>query len=167
MPLVYSFPFRRYTANGKSVMRPVLRARLRGPLGAVHVKMLVDSGSDCSLLDRGEAQRLGLKLEGRGRGRSVSRRLVVSRSEILLEVGHPAGWLPRVRLPVEIPSRPIGLPFAVLGRDGFFEAFDIAFTMGPNPRRGRFHLALADTPRPRRVRPNPTSRMDRRYRLGG
>src|SRR6266571_386893 len=167
MPLVYSFPFRRYDADGRKVFRPVVRTRIRGPLGAVRMDMLVDSGADCSLLDRRGAEQLGLKLEGSGRGRGVSRHFMVSRSEVFVEVRHPVGWLPRVRLPVEIPSRPIGLPFAVLGREGFFEAFDIAFTMGPNPRRGMFHLALADTPRPRRVRANLGSRMDRRYRFGG
>jgi len=156
MPEVYAFPFRARAINGKRVFRPVFTVRLQGPSGMVRGPMLVDSGADCSLIDSRQATRLGLKLDATRRGRVVGRRLGVSRSELLLEVYHPSGWLPPLRIPVEIPSEPMRLPFAVLGREGFFEAFDVAFLLGPNPERGMFCLSPVE----RRLRRRPIARWD-------
>jgi hypothetical protein len=167
VPVVYSFPFRRYHVDGRRVFRPVFGARLRSPLGAIATDMLVDSGADCSLIDRRHAEQLGLRLEEVGGGRTVSRRLAISRSEVLVEVHHPSGWLSPVRIRVEVPSRPMGLPFAVLGREGFFEAFDIAFTLCPIPERGMFHIVRVETPGARQMRPGPPLRGRRRPRLAG
>jgi len=43
-------------------------------------------------------------------------------------------------VPVEVlrGKRP---PFPVLGREGFFQAFDILFRLGPVPERGMFCLS--------------------------
>jgi len=69
-------------------------------------------------------------------------------------VYHSSGWLSPVRIPVEVPSEPLRLPFGVLGREGFFEAFDVAFLLGPNPERGMFCLSPVE----RRYRRRPAAR---------
>jgi len=147
LPVVYPFPFRRFNYAGGSVFRPVVTVRVHGPLRSLRLRMLVDSGADCSLINPRHAKTLGLRLEKTRGGRVVSHPLAVSRSEILLEVRHVSGWLSPIRIPVEIPPEPMGLPFAVLGREGFFEAFDVAFLLGPAPGRGMFCLSSAPGPR--------------------
>ena len=151
MPSVYAFPLRARRVGGRRIFRPVFRVRLSGPSGTVRTNMLVDSGADCSLIDPRHAESLGLQLDEARRGQVVARRLHISRSEVLLEVNHPSGWLPPVRVPVEVPVEPMGLPFAVLGREGFFEAFDVAFLLGPDPARGMFCFSPATHRRGRRA----------------
>jgi len=150
MSVVHVFPFRARKIDGRRIFRPVFSVRLRGPSGTVRTRMLVDSGADCSLIDPRHAESLGLRLEGARRGRVAARHLDVSRSEALLEVLHSSGWLSPIRIPVEVPGEPLGIPFAVLGREGFFEAFDVAFLLGPSPERGVFCLSPVERRRSRR-----------------
>ncbi|MEK6852154.1 MAG: retropepsin-like aspartic protease [Candidatus Thermoplasmatota archaeon] len=159
MPVVYSFSFRRVPIAGASHgFRPILDVRLRGPSGAVLTKMLVDSGADCPVIAARLARRLGLTLEETTRGRGIAGRVPAWRSRMIVEIHHHSGWLTPIEVPVEVPARGAP-PIDVLGREGFFAAYDILFRLGPVPERGVFVVAPHGSVR--RVFPKHATRFGR------
>ncbi len=114
--------------------------RLSGPGGESRVRMLVDSGADCAIVGPALADVLGLEEAAAGFGRGLSARVPVGRSHMYVEVIHPSAVLPLIEVPVEI-LHGRAPPFPVLGREGWFQAYDILFRVGPLPERGMFYLS--------------------------
>jgi len=166
MPLIYSFPFKRFHDPGGVTFRPILQTRLNGPQGSATASMLLDSGADCSLVDRPIAEQLGLQLGKTARGRGPSGRFPVWHSQMLVEVRCGSQWLPPLEVPVDVPLR-VAPPFPILGRAGVFEIYDILFQMGTPPERGMFHLVPHESPRLKKVFPRPSQPGARRRRAVG
>ena len=163
MPSVYAFPFRKAGPGRRRAYRPMISARLWGPRGRSSASMLVDSGADFAVIGPGLARKLGLAEEDVRTGRGISARVPVWRSRMVVEVRHPSGLLPPIEVPVEL-MRWKSPPFPVLGRGGFFEAFDILFRLGPVPERGMFYLSPQDPPGVGRVRRRAAARSEHRRR---
>jgi len=152
MPLIHSFPFIAVELETGKAFRPLLHARLRGPSGAVDEAILLDSGADSSLISLATSKSLGLALGKPHGGRGASGRFPVRRGRMTVEIRHGVGWMDPITVPVDVLIRG-GPPFPALGREGVFEVFDIVFQLGPEPKRGMFHLISHGTPRMRRVLP--------------
>lgn len=141
----------------------MIRVRLLGPAMSSTVAMLVDSGADQAIIGRQLASRLGLVTEDAGSGRGLSARIPVWQSQMVVEVLHPSGRLPPIEVPVDV-LRGREPPLPVLGRDGFFQAFDVLFRVGPEPERGMFLLTPNDSSGDRRVKKHAATRSGPRTR---
>ena len=103
--------------------------------------MLLDTGSDVSIVRLGTAERLGLDLGEIDVLASIGVDIPGYRTFADLAVGGFPEPVPQVRLPVFVPVNPELPPFPVLGRDGFLQTFDVRLEMGPVPSAGRFSVS--------------------------
>ncbi len=118
------FPYRTRIEGGVTLLTPVVLAELPTPYGVYPLRMLVDSGADCTMLSRALGELAGLdvlslpKINARGiAGQSVE----VYRGSVTLRIGD-----------LHLPPIPCLYSDAVnsqllLGREGFFDLFNITF----------------------------------------
>ncbi len=121
--------------------RPLLAVKLSGPLDAVTTAMLVDSGSDISLIQLDLAEHLGLPLGEAERTRGTAGALDVFRTQVRAEIFHGEKLLPPLDLPVQVPAERGRPPLALLGREVFFYRYDISFRMDDAAGKGEFVLS--------------------------
>lgn len=114
----------------KWVTRPIIPVTLFGPKGSVNVDALIDSGADRCLFNAELGREIGLDLE-KGEKEIFSG----------IEGGKIGAFLHKIQLQVigiekkiEIITGFADAPgiFAVLGQDGFFDAFRIKFEKDHN-----------------------------------
>jgi len=120
----------------KWISRPIIPVTLFGPQGKIIVDALIDSGADKSLFHVELAQEIGLNLK-------------IKRSEFFggIEGGRVKSFLSPIRLQImgmdEIIEIMAGFTSArgvsaILGQEGFFDAFKIKFER----RRNRIEIIL-------------------------
>ena len=108
---------------------PYAKVVLTGPKERLNVIALVDSGADTCAIPRGIAEILGLKLGEKaepviGLGGEIA--AYQARLDIVVEGTHEKHVLDNI--PVNVLATKAGDDFPViLGREGFFEAFEITF----------------------------------------
>jgi len=83
------------------------------------------------------AERILLALVDGPPGRGIASWVPARRSTMVVEIRHASGWMTPIEVPVEVPTQGAP-PIDVLGREGFFESYDIVFRLGPAPDRGMF-----------------------------
>ncbi|HKZ64069.1 MAG TPA: retropepsin-like aspartic protease [Thermoplasmata archaeon] len=135
------FRFTELRIDQFSTQRPLLDVKLSGPLDAVTIKMLVDSGSDVSMIQRELAEHLGLPMENAERTRGTAGGLEAFRTQVQAEIFHGKELLPPLDLPVQVPAERGLPPIALLGREVFFYRYDISFRMDHAPAEGTFVLS--------------------------
>jgi len=140
--VTYSFEGTEVHVEGLRLRRPLVPAILTGPAASTPVPMLVDSGADVSMISLGLAKHLGLDLSRRDSAAGISGGMPVFRSKVGVEIVHAGGTLPRLDVPVWVPTRRGLPPELVLGRGVFFEAYDVTFRLGRG-RTGEFVLTPA------------------------
>lgn len=113
--------------TGVSVYRPVLPVLVRGLHGFIERDFLVDSGADLSMAPHELCRQLGLRWQD---GTPITLRGISQRKTCLVQ-----GRIHEVDILVSDADVMLHLPMVfargnapfVLGREGFFDAFDIAF----------------------------------------
>jgi len=114
----------------KWISRPIIPITLFGPKGSVNVDALIDSGADRCLFNAQIGREIGLEIE-KGEKESFSG----------IEGGEIVAYLHKVKLQiigidkiVELEAGFTDAPgvFAILGQDGFFDAFKIKFEKDHN-----------------------------------
>lgn len=113
--------------HGGGVFRPILPVLVRGPGDFVERDFLVDSGADLSMAPQQMCQQLGLRWQD---GDSITLRGISQRKTCQVQgrVHEVDILIPEAGILLRLP-----MVFArgnapyVLGREGFFDAFDIAF----------------------------------------
>jgi len=109
----------------KWIGRPIIPISLFGPKGSIYIDALVDSGADRCLFDAQIGREIGLEIE-KGKKEIFSG----------VEGGEVVAYLHKIKLQitgidkiVEIEAGFTDAPgiFAILGQDGFFDAFRIRF----------------------------------------
>jgi len=121
--------------------RPYLNVKLTGPLDALPIVMLVDSGSDVSMIQLDLAEHLGLPMESAERTRGTAGGVDVFSTQVQAEIFHGENLLPPLDLPVQVPTERGLPPIALLGREVFFYEYDISFRMADAPSEGAFVLS--------------------------
>jgi hypothetical protein len=125
-------------SSGEVIYRPMLPILLRGRQGFVEAEFLVDSGADLSMAPHAICRQLGLRwsdgdpstIQGISRRSACTVLGRIHNVDILV----PDGGV-MLRLPMAFVRG--NAPF-VLGRDGFFDAFEITFDA--TNHRSVFHL---------------------------
>lgn len=141
MPDIRTFRFTGESSRRGIVYRPLVQVRIAGPARSLRTQMLLDTGSDISMVKLGTAEELGLDLGEIDVLASIGVDIPGYRTSMDLTIeGLPAPVAP-VRLPVFVPIDPDLPPFPVLGRDGFLQAFDVRLAMGPIPSTGTFSVS--------------------------
>jgi len=120
--LSIEFPYRTRLEGGATVPVPVILAELPTPYGVYPIRLLLDSGADCTMMSRALGELAGIdvpslpKVNVKGiAGQSVE----VHRGSVGLRIAKLV--LPPIPcLYVESTMNPL-----LLGRDGFFDLFNI------------------------------------------
>ncbi|HVM60650.1 MAG TPA: retropepsin-like aspartic protease [Verrucomicrobiae bacterium] len=116
------FPYRTRLESGVSVLVPVVLAELPTPYGVFPIRLVLDSGADCTMLSRALGELAGIDVSSLPRtkvkgiaGQSVEAR----RGTVRLRIG--GLQVPSIPcLYVESKMSPL-----LLGREGFFDLFNI------------------------------------------
>lgn len=121
--------WRRFTLpDGSAVYRPVLPVLVRGPAGSLPRYFLVDSGADLSMAPLELCRALGLRWQDGApftlRGISQRKDRLVQGRIHEVDIIVPDADVILFRTPMVFARG--NAPF-VLGREGFFDAFDVAF----------------------------------------
>lgn len=120
----------REDSRKKWIARPIIPITLFGPKGSVNVDALIDSGADRCLFSAELGREIGLELE-KGEKEIFSG----------IEGGEVEAFLHKIQLQImgiekkiEIIAGFTAAPgvFAILGQDGFFDAFRIKFEKDHN-----------------------------------
>ena len=135
------FRFTELRIDELSTQRPLVDVKLTGPLDAVTTVMLVDSGSDVSMIQLDLAEHLGLEMGYAERTRGTSGGLDAFRTQVQAEIFHGKKLLPPLDLPVQVPAESGLPPIALLGREVFFYRYDVSFRMDHTPAKGKFVLS--------------------------
>lgn len=107
---------------------PYIPVILTGPKDSVEVVALLDSGADVSVLPKGVAELLGIDLKGDKEevvGVGGKAEAVETNVSIVVSGAHEK-YAFRIKVKVILDDSDDRFPI-ILGRDGFFDKFDITF----------------------------------------
>ena len=118
------FPYRQRIESGLTVLTPVVLAELPTPYGRYPLRLLLDSGADCTMLSRALGELAGIDVTSlpRTKVKGVGRQAIeVFRGTVSLRIGH-LDLPPIPCLYFDSETAPL-----LLGREGFFDSFNITF----------------------------------------
>jgi hypothetical protein len=136
-----TFRFQELHVGELHTQRPLLAVKLSGPLDAVTTVMLVDSGSDVSMIQLDLAEHLGLPMGDAEHTRGTAGGVDVFSTQVQAEIFHGKELLPPLDLPVQVPTERGLPPIGLLGREVFFYRYDVSFHMDRSPAKGKFVLS--------------------------
>ena len=137
MVLTYKFKKERLT-DGSYVSRPRILVELKGPLGAVIVPALIDSGADATVIPEGLAKVIGLNVNGKRSELYAYRevtQVIVSTTSITFLGKEYRQFITLENIPVLIALSRAGYKDEediTLGINGIFDIFEIIFKKSAN-----------------------------------
>jgi hypothetical protein len=118
------FPYRSRVEPGAAVLVPVVLAELPTPLGIYPLRLLVDSGADCTMLSRALGDLAGITVRSLPKTKVkgiAGQSLDVYRGTVSLCIAN-LNLPPIACLYLDLDNAPL-----LLGREGFFDLFNITF----------------------------------------
>ena len=118
----------RYKKGPKGVYRPYIELILSNEGKFKKVACLLDSGADIAFIPRAFAEYLTLDLSAKpeeSKGVMGSFKTVLSHMTVIIPKARPKIILPKI--PVRIPVEDKDDPMFLIGRNGFFNEFEITF----------------------------------------